>query len=342
MNCLILDTLARNTTSMVPVWLMRQAGRYLPEYQTLKADHGFLGLCQNPELACEITLQPIRRFAPDAAILFADIMLPAECLGFDIEFSPGPVVKNAISDVAQIADIDSAAELTRVSYVFEALAMIKERLAEFTTERGRKALLGFAATPWTLACYLLDQTPYKHFAGTSIFAAKHPEQFQCLLEKLTTLTIAYCQAQIEAGADAIQLFDSWGGVLTAEDFSNISLAHTEKIIDALRPSAPVILYANGSSHLLEALASTNADALSVDWRTQLGDAAAIAPNKVIQGNLDPSLLFASSEALQQRVSTMLENAPVGRYIANLGHGVLQKTPIEQVQRFISSIQSYRF
>lgn len=318
---------------------MRQAGRYLPEYQALKADHGFLGLCQNPELACEITLQPIRRFAPDAAIIFADIMLPAKCLGFNVEFSPGPVIDNSIRDAAQISDIASDPNLSEVSYVFDALSLTREALNEYDSERGRKALLGFAATPWTLACYLLDQTPYKHFAGTSIFAARHPAQFQELLKKLSNLTINYCMAQIKAGADAIQLFDSWGGILSREDYRKISLSHINRIIDALRPHAPVILYTNGSAHLINELDSTNADALSIDWKTEL-DVVGSASSKIIQGNLDPSALFANSDQLEQSTKTMLDAAPTGRFIANLGHGVLQKTPIDNVAQFISMVQNF--
>ncbi|MCL4138010.1 UNVERIFIED_CONTAM: hypothetical protein GTU68_039785 [Idotea baltica] len=268
-------------------------------------------------------------------------MLPAACLGFDIEFSPGPVVNNSISDAAQIDDLQNDIDLTPVNYVFEALERTKEKLSEHSNERGRKALLGFAATPWTLACYLLDQTPYKHFAGTSIFAAKYPDKFQELLSKISDLTIAYCQAQIKAGADAIQLFDSWGGVLSANEFRDISLSHTNRIIDALRPSAPVILFANGASHLVEPLASTNADAISIDWRCELSLIAAKAEGKAVQGNLNPSLLFSDASTLEKNINRMLEEAPSGRYIANLGHGVLQKTPIEAVEQFVSIVQSYR-
>lgn len=347
MNCLLLDTLRHTDTQsdspgQIPVWLMRQAGRYMPEYQQLKAKHGFLGLCQNPKLATEVTLQPISAFGPDAAILFADIMLPAQCLGFDIEFNPGPIVKNSISDPRQIFDLHDDPQLDAVSYVFEAVSLIKESLGEYTNSRGRKALLGFAATPWTLACYLLDQTPYKHFAGTSVFAAKYPAEFHQLLKKLTSLTIAYLRAQVAAGADALQLFDSWAGVLSANDYQKLSLPYINEIQNALADCAPLILYANGSSHLLETLSQTKVDALSIDWRTDLERAAELAPEKVIQGNLDPSLLFLGEKQLRQRTEQMLLTAPKGRYIANLGHGVLQKTPVENVKQFIESVQKINF
>jgi uroporphyrinogen decarboxylase len=342
MECLLLDILQGRPRQEVPVWLMRQAGRYMPEYRELKAVHGFLGLCKNPDLASEITLQPIRRFAPDAAIIFADIMLPAECLGFEISFAPGPVIANPIRTPEQIAELPEQAPVDQVSYVFEAIRRCKAALADYSDTRGRKALLGFAAAPWTMACYLLDQQPFKHFSGTSVFAARHPEAFADFLRKITNLTVEYCRGQIAAGADAIQIFESWASVLSAEDYRKIALPEVHRLIAEVSQHAPVILYANGSSHLLAEMQSTDASALSVDWRTPLSYAAESAPKSVIQGNLDPALLFQTPDQLEKSIATMLKAAPRGRYIANLGHGVLQQTPMEHVAQFVKTIQAFSF
>lgn len=339
MKCLLLDILSGKPQREIPVWLMRQAGRYMPEYRELKSQHGFLGLCRNPQLATEITMQPIKRFRPDAAIIFADIMLPASCLGFDIEFAPGPVVAKAVREPAQIADLPDTFDCKEVAYVFEAISQVREELQAHTSERGRIGLFGFAAAPWTMACYLIAQEPYKHFAGTSVFAAKHPLAFADFLAKIRKLTLTYCLEQLRAGADVIQLFDSWSGVLSAHEYERIAFAETQKLIAELAAVAPVILYVNGSSHLLPLLSQTNATGFSLDWRIELSRAAELVPDRVLQGNLDPALLFQKPEALDESIATMLNQAPQGRYIANLGHGVLQQTPMEQVQRFISAIQA---
>ncbi len=325
-----------------PVWMMRQAGRYLPEYRAMKEKYDFLTLCRTPELACEITMQPIRRLRPDASIIFADILLPAEALGFEIDFAPGPLVANKVSTAADVASLSAPYGVKNLTYVFDAIATVRKELDAFTADGAPIGLIGFAGAPWTMACYLCDQSVYKHFQGTQVFAAEQPMAFASLTERIADITIDYLLGQIESGAEVVQLFDSWAGNLSIEDYRRLALPATQRIIEGLRKttSTPIILYANGSSHLLPAMLESGADGLGVDWRTDLEAARELVGEEVtLQGNLDPTHLFRSRDeivlATRHMVGTQKSKR---RFIANLGHGILQKTPVENAEAFISTVQ----
>lgn len=323
-----------------PVWLMRQAGRYLEEYRALKTKNSFLEMCRNPELAFEVSMQPIRFFQPDAAIVFADILLPAQCLGIDVTFAPGPKVTNPIRGVADIRDLRMESPARILSFVPEALTAIRNALEQ--EEGPRKAVIGFAGAPWTMACYLIDQGPYKHFEQTAIFAKEHPKAFAFFLETISRLTEEYLLAQVEGGADVVQLFESWGGILSLDDYRRYALPSCERIITSLaRRGVPVILYVNGSSHLLHAMTESGASCLSVDSRTPLAAAySVVGKNVTIQGNLDPTDLFLQGDEVYSRTREMISAVPDQRnYIANLGHGVLQSTPRESVRVFIEAVKA---
>ncbi len=313
----------------------------MAEYRALKEQHSFLELCQTPQLACQVTMQPIDAFDPDAAILFADILLPLEAMGLKIDFNPGPKIFNPIRSREQIEVLTTDSH--SLKYVGESLRLIRtaleERAAKSNTER--KALLGFAGAPWTMACYAIEQTPYKHFEGTQIFSARDPKALHLLLEKLATVTTEYLLMQFESGADAVQLFDSWAGNLSLAEYEEFALPYTQHIFAELkRRGCPTLLYANSASHLLPAMARSGATGISLDGRIPLAEGERILGEQLaLQGNLDPTALFADEAALRRATKQML--AGLRRrtgYIANLGHGVLQHTPPERVQLFIDCVK----
>lgn len=315
----------------------------MADYRALKERHTFLELCQTPTLACEVTMQPIDAFNPDAAILFADILLPLEAMGLKIDFNPGPKVFNPIRSRADIEALLTKDRAQSLAYVSESLRLIRDALDRRAQQRGeeRKALLGFAGAPWTMACYALDQQPYKHFEATQIFAARDQKALHLLLEKLAAVTTDYLLLQHEAGADAVQLFDSWAGNLSLADYERFALPYTQQILGALRArGCPTLLYANAAGHLLPAMAKSGADGISIDGRMPLASAEVIIGERLaLQGNLDPTLLFADEAELRLRTKQMLTSLKRRTgYIANLGHGVLQHTPPERVQLFIDCVK----
>jgi uroporphyrinogen decarboxylase len=272
MKPLLLQSIEGMTLERPPVWCMRQAGRYLPEYQMLRKQHSFNQLAETPDLAREITLQPLRRFELlDAAILFADILTPSRALGFDFEFSPGPILKNAVSAPEQIENLEYIPVQDSVPFVFEALSQVRNEL-ENEVRDTRRAMLGFAASPWTLACYLIDQGIYKQHIGTKIFARKYPEDFHRFLSLLTTLTLEYLIEKNRSGADAVQIFDTWGTLLSPleyEEFSGVWIRH---IVQELKKrNIPVIVYISGGEQLLPQLSEIAPSVISVDWRCELSD-----------------------------------------------------------------------
>lgn len=344
---LLVKALRRLEVDRPPVWLMRQAGRYLSEYRAVKEQHGFLGMCRSAEIAAEVTLQPVRIFDVDAAIIFSDILLPAACLGIEVDFNPGPVVKNPIRSPGDLNSIKVGDPAAKLSYVLDALRIVRSDLEKEVTEN-RKAVIGFAGAPWTLACYLIDQGPYKHFAGTQIFAQRHSEAFKGFVMLLADLIADYLLAQIEAGADVVQIFDSWGGNLSEEDYRRFALPANQRIIETVRHRAPVVLYVGGGSHLLSSMYDSGADCLSVDWRTSLEKAVSIGDgSRAVQGNLDPAQLFAPVEEVIRHSRKMLGSVMKTKarhrgYVANLGHGVLQETPRESVKAFVDTVKQSRW
>ncbi|HQH27708.1 MAG TPA: uroporphyrinogen decarboxylase [Oligoflexia bacterium] len=326
-----------------PVWIMRQAGRYLSEYRTLRQAHSFLELCKSPELAAQVTMQPIHILDPDAAIIFSDILVVGEGMGLEIDFNPGPKVANPIrsrSDILALKNPETTADL---GFVFDALRITKKELWELSASKPGepKALIGFAGAPWTLACYFLDQSLFKNHYATQVLLHQDAETLHLLLDRLTKIVTDYLLGQVEHGADVIQLFDTWAGNLSAEDFSRFALPCIQRICEALRSqNCPVILYINGCAHLLEALRQSGADGISIDWRVPLSTAEEVLGNRILlQGNLDPAALYSAPEHLAKKTKTML-NALKRKsgYIANLGHGILPTTPRDNARLFIDTIK----
>ena len=337
---LLLQALRRESIPRPPVWLMRQAGRYMAEYREMKARHTFMELCHSPELALEISLQPLRAFRIDAAIVFSDIMLPAQALGFQIDFAPGPTVRNAVATPADVAALKRAPTDAAFRPICETLRALKRELINDAGNSPRRALLGFSGAPWTLASYLLDQGPFKHFHGTQVFAHSETAAFSRFTELLTELLADYVRAQAEAGADVIQLFDTWGGNLNLEDYRRFALPGIRRLVAEIqRAGALATVYVNGSSHLLPALAESGADCVSIDWRTTIDDVQRELPaSMAVQGNFDPAWLFESAESVAKKTSAMVSSFSVRPgYVANLGHGVLQRTPPENVKCFVDTI-----
>jgi len=342
---LLLQSISGADINRPPVWLMRQAGRYMKEYRDLKAIHGFLGLCRSPELITEVTLQPIDFLDPDAAIIFSDIMIPAEVLGFSVDFKPGPVVANPFKSKSDLKRIKSTISFKEVDYVLKGMTSLRKELEKRAKNSNelRKALIGFCGSPWTIACYLIEQIPYKGFQGTKVFAAKEKETMHSFLSILCDLLGDYLIAQVEAGADAVQIFDSWGGLLSKEQYNEFGSPYLSRMIQKVKSStkAPVILYTNGGSHLLREIHQNGADVVSLDWRNNLSEIEKIdfLNSTCIQGNLDPSALFQSKEEVIKETKMMLSQLDrKTRFIANLGHGILQKTPPENVKAFVDTIK----
>ena len=337
MTPLFIRALQNEIVERPPVWLMRQAGRYMSEYRALKEKYTFLELCRSPELAKEVTMQPINAFDMDAAIVFSDILIPAEALGFEVDFAPGPVVANKISTASDISKLKKANLEGQFDFLSTTLKDLKTELSPKD-----KALIGFAGAPWTLACYLIDQGPFKQFQGSSIFLHKEPEAFKELLDILAELIANYLKLQIKAGADAVQIFDSWAGNLSLQQFTEFSLPVLNKILSKLESeSTPTIVYLGNASHLLPCLNQLNCNCLSLDHRISLKDCSSeLSDQFVLQGNIDPSLLFADKASVQAGTRDLISTWPKKNgLIVNLGHGVLQKTPIENVAALVEEVKS---
>lgn len=323
----------REPVDATPVWFMRQAGRYMAEYRAIRQKHTLLEICKQPELACEVTLQPVRAMGVDAAILFADILLPLEPMGAPFEFAAGegPVfhhpVRNA-KDVESLRVIDPEEGL---GYVLEALRLIRKELD------GKTPLIGFAGAPFTLASYLVEGGKSTHYAKTKQMMYSEPELWHALMTKLAEVVRRYLRAQVSAGAQALQLFDSWIGALSPTDYRAFILPHVKHILqDVMQTGVPVIHFGTGTATLLELQREAGGTVIGVDWRTPLGPARKLLGDDVaVQGNLDPLLLSAPRPLLEQRVLEVLEGAgPAPGHIFNLGHGILPETPPDAV-RFVA-------
>jgi len=317
-----------------PIWIMRQAGRYLPEYRALRAKVDFEALTRTPELAAEATLQPLRRFPLDAAILFSDIMTPVQGMGVELSFEPGPVVRDPIRTDPQIEALPELVATRDVPFVLETI-----RLVRAAAPRGTP-LIGFAGAPFTLLCYLVSGRPSKEFAAARTFLYAQPQSAERLLERLADAMAEYLAAQAGAGAQALMLFESWAGLLGAPEFTRFALAAVKRTAAALRRlSIPLIYYVNQGSHLMSAVAGLDVDVIGVDWRTGLTEVRRVlGPGKAVQGNLDPAALFAPPEALRRQVDAVLEQAgPAPGHIFNLGHGIWPDTDPDAVARLIDYV-----
>jgi len=322
----------------LPVWMMRQAGRYLPEYREIRAKRAFLEVCKTPELAIEISLQPFRRLGVDAIIVFSDILIPAEAMGMKLELGDGG--PNLPSPVRSERDIESL----RIFDAQSETGFLMEAIRGIVREVGPTVpVLGFAGAPWTLACYMVEGRTKEGFSTVKALMWEKPKAFEALLKKIATATIGYLKAQIAAGAAAVQLFDTWCGELSLEDYERFALPAVREIISAVRGEVPVIYYTKASHHLLEAVAKSGADVLSVDWRIDLAEArAALGPGIALQGNVDPAVLFAPAEKVRAVTRETAEKLGGVGHILNLGHGILVGTPVENAQAFIVTGQGVEF
>jgi len=321
-------------TPRVPVWMMRQAGRYLPEYREIRAKRAFLEVCKTPDLAVEVSLQPFRRLGVDAVIVFSDILIPAEAMGLKLELGdagpnlPEPVRSEA--DVRKLRDFDPE---TETGFLMEAIRRIVREVGPTVP------VLGFAAAPWTLACYMVEGRTKEGFATVKNFLYHEPAAFESLLFKIARATVSYLKAQIAAGAAAVQIFDTWCGELSLADYEAFALPAVKMMISEIDGEVPVIYYTKASHHLLPATARSGADVLSVDWRINLSELRrSLGPKIALQGNVDPAILFAPPEKI--RAVTQETVAALGGvgHILNLGHGILQHTPVENAKLFIETGQ----
>jgi uroporphyrinogen decarboxylase len=325
----------RRPTPFTPVWLMRQAGRYLPEYRALRARHAFLELCKTPQAAAEVTLQPVERLGVDAAILFADILLIVEPLGVGLEFAAGegPVIRRPVrseADVARLAPIDVA---SAVGFVFETVRLVKRALP------ANVPLIGFAGAPFTVASYVVEGGASRDYLATKRLMREAPAAWHRLMTILAEATAAYLNGQIAAGAQTVQLFDSWVGALAPDDYRELVLPHTRAVIAALTPGTPVIHFGTGTAGLLPLLREAGGDVIGLDWRVDL-DAGwrAVGDGVGVQGNLDPVALLSPPTTFEPAVRCILRRAG-GRpgHIFNLGHGVLEATPVEHVKALVDMV-----
>lgn len=325
----------REQVDCTPVWLMRQAGRYLKEYRDIRASYSFLEMCKNPELAAKITLLPVSRFEIDAAIIFADILLPLESMGIELNYSQGegPIISNPVrtsSDIKKLRPIDSS---TQLPFLMEA---IKITLKELNKE---VPLIGFSGAPFTLASYIVEGGGSKHYEHTKALMYNDPMAWHRLMDCLVEVVINYLRAQIGAGVQAVQIFDSWVGCLTIPDYKEFVFPHQKKILEGLKKTVPVIHFAHNAGHLLELVSEAGGDLIGVDWRTNIDQAwRRVGYKRGIQGNLDPVALFAPFDMIRRQVKDILDLV-AGRngHIMNLGHGILPTTPVDHVEFFVNTV-----
>jgi uroporphyrinogen decarboxylase len=322
----------------VPVWMMRQAGRYLPEYRELRAKHAFLEVCKTPDLAVEVSLQPFRRLGVDAIIVFSDILIPAEAMGLPLELGDsGPRLPEPVRSAEAVEKLKRFDPEGETGFLMEAIRRLVRAAGPDVP------VLGFAGAPWTLACYMVEGRAREGFPTVKSFLRSEPSVFHRLLERISTVTVAYLLAQVAAGASAVQLFDTWSGELAVEDYEAFALPAVREMASALRGKVPVIYYSKASHHLLPAMGRSGADVLSCDWRVNLGELRrALGTGMALQGNLDPATLFAPPELVRSETLRVLGQLGGAGHILNLGHGILPETPVESARVFIETGQGLSF
>lgn len=343
-NDRFLRALLRQPVDQTPIWIMRQAGRYLPEYRATRAKAGsFMNLCTSPDLACEVTLQPLERYDLDAAILFSDILTIPDAMGLGLYFSEGegPRFKKSVQTEADVKALFAPDPEGELRYVMDAVRTIRREL------NGRVPLIGFSGSPWTLATYMVEGGSSKEFAKVKGMMYDRPDLMHHLLDVTAQSVTSYLNAQIAAGAQAAMIFDTWGGLLTPRDYKTFSLAYMAKIVSGLTREAdgrkvPVILFTKGGGAWLDIMAETGCDALGCDWTVDIGEARSRVGNKVaLQGNMDPSVLYASPERIQQEVRTILDSYGQGSgHVFNLGHGIHQHINPDNVKVLVDSVHEY--
>lgn len=337
-NDLFLRACRREEVERTPVWMMRQAGRYLPEYRAIREKTDFLTLCKTPELAAEVSLQPVDLIGVDACIIFSDILVVPEAMGMELiveEGKGGPRFPSPIRSRGEIDTLGVPDPNSALRFVMDALRLARKRLD------GRVPLIGFAGSPWTLATYMVEGKGSKTFRHLKELVYSNPRDAHFLLEKLARSVAAYLNAQIEAGAQAVQIFDTWGGILPPDEFREFSLRYIQQVLHLLRRNgAPVIVFCKDCSHSLEAIADTGPEVIGLDWTMDIGKARMMVGSSVaLQGNLDPTMLYAPPEKIRQGVKTILEKFGKGSgHIFNLGHGILPDIPVEHAKAFIQAVK----
>ncbi|WP_374451053.1 uroporphyrinogen decarboxylase [Cloacibacterium normanense] len=337
-NDLYLRALRGETVERPPVWMMRQAGRYLPEFIALRDQYDFFTRCQTPELAAEITVQPIRRFPLDAAILFSDILVVPQAMGIDFKMkeSVGPWLDTPIRTLEQVQNLQVEGAEENLNYVYDAIEITLQKL------ENEIPLIGFAGSPWTLLCYAVEGKGSKSFDIAKSFCFTQPEAAHLLLQKITDVTIAYLKRKVQSGVSAVQIFDSWGGMLSPEDYQEFSWKYINQIVEALAPEVHVVVFAKGCWYALEEMTKSKVSALGVDWTITPELARKFTNNSItLQGNFDPARLHSSPEVIRKMVHEMIDRFGKDKYIANLGHGILPNIPLENAESFIRAVVEWK-
>ena len=337
-NDLFLRALKGEIVERPPVWMMRQAGRYLPDFMKLKAKYDFFTRCQTPELATEITVMPIEQIGADAAILFSDILVVLQAMNIEVEMKPevGPWIPTPIRSEKELNEVIVPDAEVALSYVIEAVKMTKQALND------QVPLIGFAGSPWTLLCYAVQGQGSKNFDKAKAFCFSQPELAHRLLQMITDTTIDYLKAKVAAGVDAVQLFDSWGGLLSPEDYNIFSWPYIQQIVTALKNDIPVIVFGKGCWFALHDMAKSGASALGVDWTCSARNARYLSGGQItLQGNFDPSRLLSPIPTIKSEVKKMIDSFGKDRYIVNLGHGILPNIPVDHAQAFVDAVKEYK-
>ena len=336
-NNLLIEALKGLSVDRPPVWMMRQAGRYLPDFMKLKEKYDFFTRCRTPELVTEITLMPINQIGVDAAIIFSDILVVLQAMNIEVEMREGigPFLPNPIKDKESLNQVILPDVHEHLGYVFDAVKLTKKEL------NNRVPLIGFAGAPWTLFCYALQGQGSKNFNTAKAFCYQHPELAKELLKKITTTTIAYLREKVKAGADVIQLFDSWGGLLSPKDYQVFSWFYSQQIIDALSSSVPVIIFGKGCWFALPEMGKSGASAIGIDWTCSARNARYLSGGQVtLQGNFDPSKLLLPISEIKLQVKQMINEFGKESYIVNLGHGILPNVPVDHAKAFVDAVKEY--
>ncbi|HSM63696.1 MAG TPA: uroporphyrinogen decarboxylase [Gillisia sp.] len=336
-NDLFLRALKGETVDRPPVWMMRQAGRYLPDFMKLKEKYDFFTRCRTPELATEITVMPIDQIGPDAAILFSDILVIPQAMNIEVEMRPGvgPWLPNPVRTSKDVERVIVPNVHEELGYVMDAIKMTKQALND------EVPLIGFAGSPWTILCYTVQGQGSKNFDIAKKFCFTNPIAAHTLLQKITDTTIAYLKAKVAAGVDAVQIFDSWGGMLSPTDYQIFSWQYMQQIIDALKDEVPVIAFGKGCWFALDEMSKSGASALGIDWTCSARNARYLSGGKItLQGNFDPSRLYSPPAEIKKMVHQMIDEFGKDRYIANLGHGILPDIPVENARACVDAVKEY--
>jgi len=337
-NDLFLKALNNETIERPPVWLMRQAGRYLPEFMAIKEKYDFFTRCKTPELASEITVQPIRIIKPDAAILFSDILVIPQAMGIEVELQDniGPVLPNPIRKASDVDKVFVPDINETLGYVMDAIDMTHEKL------NNEVPLIGFAGSPWTIFCYAVEGKGSKSFDKAKGFCFTEPVAAHLLLQKITDTTILYLKEKVKHGVNAVQIFDSWGGMLSPVDYQEFSWFYMNQIVEALAPETKVIVFGKGCWFALDEMAKSKASAIGVDWTITARNARYLTGGKkTLQGNFDPSRLLSPIPVIKKMVHQMIDEFGKDNYIVNLGHGILPNIPVDHAKAFVDAVKEYK-